>query len=415
MRPRHPTSSLAGLAAAALALLLAPTAALALQGFPEHVALPKDVIPYDLPSIVNEAHAEVEFPLAEGKTVARQGRHVRSYVKWKDADYKPAAATWAQWLPLLKAAGWQLVGSDGGSTYALRRVAGGTDSWLRVALSDTNQPLLDLIEVAAVRISLVLPAPAAKPETIGDRDDFPYLRKPDGASLSGSDRIDEPLDVTPPGDREPVLVGQSYRVKRYAPPPGLSKLEFEAQYRAALEKAGWTLQPWPAGQKNGDGRVVARYAANGRHLWVELGRGNDDGDTGLSFKVADPGAEDWGSRLDQQCRLPLYGVQFDFDKATLRPDSGPVLDKALAVLKARPAVKVAVHGHTDNVGTDAHNQALSAARAQAVRQWLAEHGIEAARLASQGFGKTQPVADNATDAGRARNRRVELVREGCRR
>jgi outer membrane protein OmpA-like peptidoglycan-associated protein len=400
-------------AALALALAIAPRDGRALQGFPEHVALPRDVIPYDAGSIVVEAFAEVEFPVAEGKTVARQGRHVRSYTKWPDADYKPAAATWAQWQPLLKAAGWQPMGSDGSTTYSLKRVAGGTESWLKVALSDNNQPLLELIEVGAARAVLQLPAPAAQPEAYGDRDDIPYLRKPEGARLSGSGRADEPLDVTQPGDREPVLVGQSYRIKRYAPPPSLSKLEFETQYRAALEKAGWTLRPLAPGQKAGEGRVVAQYAANGRQIWVDLGRGNDDGDTGLTFKVADLGAEDWGARLDKQCRLPLYGVQFDFDKATLRPDSAPVLDKALQVLRARPAVKAAVQGHTDNVGTDAHNQALSTARAQSVRQWLVEHGIEPARLGSQGYGKTQPIADNATDAGRARNRRVELVREGC--
>lgn len=412
MRPLRPLTRIAP-ALCALSLALASLDAFALQGFPDHIALPKDVIPYDAPSIVSEAFAEVEFPLAEGKTVAKQGRHVRSYTKWPDADYKPAASTWAQWLPQLKATGWQLVGNDGSTTYTLKRVAGGSESWLRVALSDTNQPLLDLIEIAASRTTLALPAPAARPETVGEGDDFPYLRKPEGARLAGSARVDEPLDVTAPGDREPQLVGQSYRVKRYTPPPNLSKLDFETQYRAALEKAGWKVSPQPTGQKAGEGRVVAQYKANGRQIWVELGRGNDNSDTGLMFKVADLGAEDWGARLDTQCRLPLYGVQFDFDKASLRPDSVPVLDKALAVLKARPTIKVSVQGHTDNVGSDAHNQTLSTARALSVRTWLADHGIEPARLSSQGFGKTQPVADNASDAGRARNRRVELVREGC--
>ena len=111
--------------------------------------------------------------------------------------------------------------------------------------------------------------------------------------------------------------------------------------------------------------------------------------------------------------ITLTGVNFDFDKATLRPDSAPVLEKARDALKARPAMKVMVQGHTDNVGTDAHNQQLSTARAEAVRRWLEAQGIAAARLSSQGFGKTAPVADNGTDTGRARNRRVELVREGC--
>ena len=91
-----------------------------------------------------------------------------------------------------------------------------------------------------------------------------------------------------------------------------------------------------------------------------------------------------------------------------------VLTRAATVLKAKPALTVEVQGHTDNVGGDDYNQKLSEARAASVRQWLAGHGIEAARLSSKGYGKLQPVADNATEFGRAQNRRVELVRAGCR-
>lgn len=407
MNPRAP------LALAVLLMLLARPAS-ALQGFPDYVTLPKDVIPYDIPSITTETLAEVEFPLAEGKVVTQRGRHVRSYTKWPDADNKPAAATWALWLPALKAGGWVLQGSDGGTTYSLKRVANGREAWLRVGLADYNQPLLQLIEVAANTSALSLTPPAAQPEKFGERDDFPYLGKPAGAQLSGTGVQNEPLDVTVSGvDREAQLVGTGYLRKTYTPPASLSKLEFELSYRAALEKAGWQVKPLPAGGKPGEGFLVAHYSGNGRNVWAVLGRGNDNSNTGLSFNVADIGIDDWGSRLDKQCRLPLYGVNFDFDKATLRPDATPLLEKARDALKARAGMAVAVQGHTDNVGTDDHNQKLSAARAETVRQWLAANGIAANRLTSRGFGKTAPVADNGSDAGRARNRRVELVREGC--
>ena len=73
-----------------------------------------------------------------------------------------------------------------------------------------------------------------------------------------------------------------------------------------------------------------------------------------------------------------------------------------------------VEGHTDNVGGGDYNQKLSDARAASVRNWLVPHGIEAARLTSKGYGKSSPVADNSSDLGRARNRRVELAKLGCR-
>ncbi len=83
------------------------------------------------------------------------------------------------------------------------------------------------------------------------------------------------------------------------------------------------------------------------------------------------------------------------------------------MLAARAGLAIEVQGHTDNVGQDAYNATLSQARAQAVLDWLAANGIAAGRLEAQGYGKSRPVADNASDAGRAMNRRVELVRAGC--
>ena len=133
----------------------------------------------------------------------------------------------------------------------------------------------------------------------------------------------------------------------------------------------------------------------------------------LAYTVADVGSEDWSARLEKECRLPLYGVVFDFNKASLRPESESVLSKAAGVLKARPMLKVEVQGHTDNVGGDDYNLKLSDARAASVKGWFTQHGIDAARLASKGYGKTQPIADNGTDSGRAKNRRVEVVRQGC--
>jgi outer membrane protein OmpA-like peptidoglycan-associated protein len=354
--------------------------------------------------------AEVEFPLAEGKAVTQKGKHYRTYLKWTDADNKPVSSFWPAWLKGLQANGWTLAGNDGSTTYSLTR-KGDPESWLRVQLGDYNSPLIDVIETAAATAGLTLPAPASRPETIGERDDFPYLSHPAGAQLTGSSVRNEPLDVTGPGDHETALAGFGYRVKSYQPPPSLSRFEFESQYREALAKAGWAVKP-PEGGKAGSGEVIAHYAKNGRDLWARLGRGADDSATGIVLKVADVGAEDWGARLDKDCHLPLYGVTFDFNKDTLRPDSTPVLEKAAALLKMRDR-PVEVQGHTDNVGGDAYNVQLSNARASSVMRWLVAHGTPQARLTAKGFGKSQPVANNGSEAGRARNRRVELKLVGC--
>ncbi len=108
----------------------------------------------------------------------------------------------------------------------------------------------------------------------------------------------------------------------------------------------------------------------------------------------------------------LRGVHFDFDKAIIRNEDKPVLDEAAAKLKANPSARIDVNGYTDAIGSEAYNLKLSQRRAGAVATYLEKQGIPSGQLVPQGFGKTHFVATNATDDGRAQNRRVELVPEG---
>ncbi|GAA5003511.1 OmpA family protein [Pseudoluteimonas lycopersici] len=113
--------------------------------------------------------------------------------------------------------------------------------------------------------------------------------------------------------------------------------------------------------------------------------------------------------IDKDGHVALH-INFDVDKATLRPDAKPVVAEIDKLLGADPALKLSIEGHTDNTGTAAHNQELSAARAASVRDALVALGVDASRLTSKGFGQDKPVADNGTESGRAQNRRVELVK-----
>jgi len=111
-------------------------------------------------------------------------------------------------------------------------------------------------------------------------------------------------------------------------------------------------------------------------------------------------------------KIVLRGVNFDFDKSTIRADAVPILDEAAKTLKEYGDVTVSVDGYTDSIGTEEYNQRLSVRRADAVRAYLEHQGIAATRLTAKGFGESDPVASNATAEGRAQNRRVELIVSG---
>jgi OOP family OmpA-OmpF porin len=106
--------------------------------------------------------------------------------------------------------------------------------------------------------------------------------------------------------------------------------------------------------------------------------------------------------------LVLEGVTFATNSSQLTGESNAVLDRVAAALKANPDVRVEVGGHTDNTGTNAINRRLSKDRAKAVADYLVRKGIAASRLESEGYGSKEPIADNGTADGRAKNRRVEL-------
>jgi outer membrane protein OmpA-like peptidoglycan-associated protein len=122
-------------------------------------------------------------------------------------------------------------------------------------------------------------------------------------------------------------------------------------------------------------------------------------------------AKAWIDQINQSGHASVYGIEFDTGKANIKPDSEKVLNDVLAVLQAQPDWRMRIEGHTDSTGTKAGNMTLSQKRAESVVAWLVGKGIPQARLLAAGLGDTKPVADNTSDAGRARNRRVELVKQ----
>jgi outer membrane protein OmpA-like peptidoglycan-associated protein len=106
---------------------------------------------------------------------------------------------------------------------------------------------------------------------------------------------------------------------------------------------------------------------------------------------------------------PGTHINFSTDSATILPDSEPVMKEVAEVMKLNDKMEFRIEGHTDNTASQDHNQALSERRAQSVKAWLIGNGIPETRIDAIGCGENVPVADNATDAGKAENRRVEFV------
>jgi outer membrane protein OmpA-like peptidoglycan-associated protein len=209
--------------------------------------------------------------------------------------------------------------------------------------------------------------------------------------------------VQPRGAEPPEVVANGTLFRNYDFPE-ISNVLLTTAYRAALTQGGWVIV------QEGSSVIRAHYAQRGRNIWAMV---SPNGPGMYTLNVADAGLVDLGANLAKACHVALYGVLFDFNKSTLQPSSDAALQPVAKLMAADKTLKLEVQGHTDNVGNDAYNQTLSEARAKAVVKWLTEHGVTPDRLTAKGYGKTKPVADNGSDDGRAKNRRVEIADPRC--
>jgi OOP family OmpA-OmpF porin len=111
-----------------------------------------------------------------------------------------------------------------------------------------------------------------------------------------------------------------------------------------------------------------------------------------------------------ETKIITHGINFDVDKATIKPESMGTLNMIVQVMKDNPEIKFEIDGHTDNTGSASHNLALSQQRATAVREQLIKMDVDGSRLTAKGFGDSKPISDNNTLEGKANNRRVEFVK-----
>ncbi|MFZ4689923.1 MAG: OmpA family protein [Polymorphobacter sp.] len=127
----------------------------------------------------------------------------------------------------------------------------------------------------------------------------------------------------------------------------------------------------------------------------------------LRARTANTGIEVERDGEEINIKLPS-GISFDFNSAAVKPEFRPALDQVAQTLASYQSTFIDVSGHTDSIGSDAVNQKLSEQRAQSVADYLSYQGVNRARVATRGFGKSFPIASNDTEQGRAENRRVEI-------
>jgi len=143
---------------------------------------------------------------------------------------------------------------------------------------------------------------------------------------------------------------------------------------------------------------------------VKANHGNESW-TYIHFSAADDGRRpyDMASELHDKKMIDLYGIQFDFGKSDLLPESNIIIEEIATVLNENPEISIEIIGHTDNVGSDVANLKLSQERAQSVRQHLVNtNAIDGDRLAAIGMGESEPIDSNDSAEGRAKNRRVTI-------
>jgi len=397
-----------------LGLLLCCFASLVVAAAP---AMPAYVaVPVAIPSgeLTYENYGQHEFTLRD-KTEIHRGKHWTVFASYTDKLGDDPRRALVAFASAMKKGGWDVVMQDEPRNPPLATfhyAKNGKDAWAEIEIGE--QAGIRVIESGLPSAKLDLAPPARSGESVAANADFPYLERYPGSRLASTSDKEPPFLVALDADKEPVQVASGTVVKDYLGPEALGGIELISVYSDALQKAGWKIVEEASGVSQGDPYLTAHYAKGTTDIWAHV---HSRPGEGYTLTVADAGAERGAARikaeLDRACKVPLYGINFDFDKSTLRPDSDAAMSSILQLMGTYPDLGVELAGHTDNAGKPDYNARLSDARVNAVRGWLVGKGVKADRISAKGYGDTQPIASNDSPEGRAKNRRVELRKKNC--
>ena len=256
---------------------------------------------------------------------------------------------------------------------------------------------------------MIAPALIAQEDAEGCKDS-PMISRMQGSKIASCDNkeFDQvTFDLAPDADgnaKQKVVEGEVHTWD-YGTREGVSEIQVLRNIEGALKRAGFTID-----YENSPEQLTAHKG----NVWYGLDNRGSYYDQTIVIEKAmeqEVTASDLIDQLNKSGHVAVYGIHFATGSATIQADSEAILQQIVALMQQNPTLKLRVEGHTDNQGAAAANQTLSQKRAQAVVAWLTSHGVPAPRLTAQGFGASKPVADNATEDGRSKNRRVELVKQ----
>lgn len=241
--------------------------------------------------------------------------------------------------------------------------------------------------------------------------DYPMFSRLKNFTISSCESNFDAVEFTVGEGETKIIEGQktiiNYSLREGANAP--SDLQIKRNYSNAVKSLGGSIL------YESDRYVSMKLVKNGKEIFLAIETHN--GATLYVLTVVEVGAmtqevsaNDMLDALNKDGFMALY-INFDTGKATIKPESLQIIEQVGELLQNNPDLKLNVEGHTDNVGTAPGNKILSEQRAKAVVSAVVSKGIEISRLTAVGWGQEKPIADNRTEEGRAKNRRVEIVKK----
>jgi outer membrane protein OmpA-like peptidoglycan-associated protein len=261
--------------------------------------------------------------------------------------------------------------------------------------------------------SLLLSLSSAFGEDAEGCKDSPLIQRMPGSTISTCDHkefdsVEMPVGKNADGDPTTKNIEGEVWSWSMSNREGLSDVQVYRNFLNALQNAAWIID-----FQNPNGQITAHKGSD--YIFMDNMNNAFYYQTIVHLKemqqevVADAAAMD--NEIKQNGHVAVYGIHFNTGKADILPDSEGTLNEIAKLVQQDATLKLRIEGHTDNQGSASANQTLSEKRAQSVVAWLTAHGVPAARVTAKGFGQTKPVADNSTEDGRAKNRRVELAKQ----
>lgn len=241
--------------------------------------------------------------------------------------------------------------------------------------------------------------------------DHPMLSRMRNYSIDECKKDFDELEVYLKDSTTKTLEGEvthiGYTLQENAQRP--SPLQIRRNYENAIQGIGGEIL------FSEDNHATFRIVKNGKETWVKLDvwNGGNDYDvyileiTAMEQEVT---ADAMYEALSKDGFIALY-INFDTGKSEIKPEALGTIDQIATLMTGHPDLKIGIEGHTDNVGTPAANKTLSEQRAKAVMAAVAAKGVAAARMTAAGWGQEKPIADNRSEEGRAKNRRVEILKK----